>query len=78
VVDVEPGVSGVRVADGAIRFAADADAAASLSFALADAGVGIVALVPQAATLEELFFRLTEGDGAAAAGDRAALLEGRA
>jgi ABC-2 type transport system ATP-binding protein len=36
-----------------------------LSLALAAAGVGILALTPELATLEDLFFRLTEGDGAA-------------
>ena len=35
----------------------------ALSLALAHAGVGILALTPELATLEDLFFRLTEGDG---------------
>ena len=34
---------------------------AELSIALGEAGVGIAALVPGTATLEELFFRMTEG-----------------
>jgi hypothetical protein len=37
---------------------------AGLSVALVEAGVAIVALVPQRPTLEDLFFRFTEGDGA--------------
>ncbi len=39
-----------------------------LSLTLAQAGVGILALTPELATLEDLFFRLTEG--ARTAGDR--------
>jgi len=47
-----------------ITFAAeDERAVAELSVALVEAGIGIVALVPAAASLEELFLRLTEGDG---------------
>jgi ABC-2 type transport system ATP-binding protein len=38
---------------------------ARLSIALGESGVGIVALVPRTATLEELFFRMTEGDAVA-------------
>ena len=49
--------------NGALTFAADEEAAARLSVALGQAGVGIRALVPRTATLEELFFRLTEGAG---------------
>ncbi len=45
--------------------AQEADVGA-LSIALGAAGVGILALTPELATLEDLFFRLTEGDGAAA------------
>jgi ABC-2 type transport system ATP-binding protein len=36
-----------------------------LSLTLAGAGVGILALTPELATLEDLFFRLTEGNGVA-------------
>jgi hypothetical protein len=35
-----------------------------LSLALGQAGIGILALTPELATLEDLFFRLTEGPGA--------------
>jgi ABC-2 type transport system ATP-binding protein len=55
-----------------LTFAAEERAAAALSIALGEAGVGIAALVPRTATLEELFFRMTEGpdapDGAAEGG----------
>ena len=43
-----------------LAFAADERAATALSIALGEAGVGIAALVPRTATLEELFFRMTE------------------
>jgi ABC-2 type transport system ATP-binding protein len=49
-----------------LTFAADERAATALSIALGEAGVGIAALVPRTATLEELFFRMTE-DGTVAA-----------
>ena len=40
------------------------EAAIALSLALGEAGVAIAALVPRTATLEELFFRMTEGEPA--------------
>jgi ABC-2 type transport system ATP-binding protein len=57
------GVDGLRQDAGSILFVGDDAAAAGLSLALGRAGIGIMALVPEAATLEELFFDLTEGDG---------------
>jgi ABC-2 type transport system ATP-binding protein len=53
--------------DAGLTFTASERIASDLSLALAEAGVGIRALVPRAATLEELFFRMTEGDGNAPA-----------
>ena len=47
-----------------LRFEATEEAAAELSVALVEAGVAIRALAPHSATLEDLFFRLTEGDAA--------------
>jgi ABC-2 type transport system ATP-binding protein len=47
---------------GDVRFVADEDAVAALTLSLAGAGVGITMLVPETATLEELFLDLTEGD----------------
>jgi len=49
-----------RSADGDIRFNGGEDAAAALSVAVVEAGVAIRALVPETATLEDLFFSLTE------------------
>jgi ABC-2 type transport system ATP-binding protein len=55
------GITEPRIADDAIAFGArDEDAVAELSVALVEAGALIRALVPQTATLEELFFSLTE------------------
>ncbi|HEY1539479.1 MAG TPA: ABC transporter ATP-binding protein [Solirubrobacteraceae bacterium] len=62
------GVSAVETAGlSAISLHADRDAVPALSLALAQAGIGIHALVPRTATLEELFFRMTEGADAASA-----------
>jgi ABC-2 type transport system ATP-binding protein len=57
------GIRDVRPEGPAIAFAADRNAAAALTLALAAAGIGIHALVP-AGGLEELFFDLTEEAGA--------------
>ena len=58
-------VPGVRVqpADdpAEILVSADPDGAAGLTVALGRAGIGIHAMLPAAASLEELFFELTEG-----------------
>jgi ABC-2 type transport system ATP-binding protein len=60
------GVTDVRFADGGLTLSADDEAVTALSVALGEAGIGIAALVPRTATLEELFFRMTEGDAAPA------------
>jgi ABC-2 type transport system ATP-binding protein len=60
----EPGVEEVALADGCLSFLAPDAAVPRLSIALGESGVGISALVPRNATLEELFFRMTEGDAA--------------
>ena len=46
-----------------LTFQAQEQDVGALSLALAQAGVGILALTPELATLEDLFFRLTESDG---------------
>ena len=70
----QPGIA--DAADGAdgVRFSAiDSHAVAQLSRALVEAGVLINSMAPQSATLEDLFFSLTEGsasdDGRVAEGD---------
>jgi len=66
-----PGIGDVRFADGGLALSGSEEAAAALSIALGESGIGIAALVPHTATLEELFFRMTEGDstGRVAAGE---------
>jgi ABC-2 type transport system ATP-binding protein len=62
----QPGVIDARINEhGRITFTADEAAAAELSQALVEAGALIRALAPQTATLEDLFFSFTEGDGVA-------------
>ncbi len=52
--------------DGSVLFAAEEPVVGELSRALVAAGLAILALVPESASLESLFFQLTEGDVAAA------------
>jgi ABC-2 type transport system ATP-binding protein len=58
----ERGVEDIAVGPRGVTFAAPDEAIARLSIALGETGVGIYALVPKTATLEELFFRMTEGE----------------
>jgi ABC-2 type transport system ATP-binding protein len=62
------GVDDVRLVDGELRFRADEQALEAATVALGEARIGLSALVPHAATLEELFLDLTElADGEEAA-----------
>jgi ABC-2 type transport system ATP-binding protein len=61
----QPVVSDVQVRQGQISFVAEERAVAELSQALIEAGALITTLAPQGATLEELFFSLTENGEAA-------------
>ena len=72
----QPGIADVRCGE-TITFTADAAAVAELSRALVEAGALIRALAPQGATLEDLFFSLTEGraDGEAVPPEPAPELE---
>jgi ABC-2 type transport system ATP-binding protein len=65
----QPGIRDAQARpEGGVAFAPDSEPAlAALSQALTEAGALILELAPRLATLEELFFDLTEGDG-----DRAA------
>jgi ABC-2 type transport system ATP-binding protein len=63
VCESQPGVENARLDADAIRFNADEETAARLSVALVEAGAAIVELARETARLEDLFFRLTEGDG---------------
>jgi ABC-2 type transport system ATP-binding protein len=61
------GVRAVTTGARGLGFHADELAVPELSLALARESIGISALVPRTATLEELFFRMTEGADALAA-----------
>lgn len=61
----QPGVREVKLLDEELHFQADEDAVAALSIALGQARVGVTALVPERASLEELFLDLTEGEAPA-------------
>ena len=56
------GVDGVALADGQLRFTADEEAVARAALALGQARIGITALIPETASLEELFLGLTGGE----------------
>ena len=56
-----PGINDVTASSRGLSFAGDERAVAALTLELAQAGIGLRALVPRTATLEELFFRMTEG-----------------
>jgi len=58
----QTGIREVVSADGSLRFQADEDAVAALSIALGQARIGVTALVPETASLEELFLGMTEGE----------------
>jgi len=61
----QPGIE-VVAGEGVSIAAVSEQAVAELSVALVESGLGIVELHQQVASLEDLFFALTEGDGAAA------------
>jgi ABC-2 type transport system ATP-binding protein len=64
IVREHPGVGHAVVGEHGVSFQADEEHVAALSLALGAAGIGILALTPELATLEDLFFRLTESNGA--------------
>ncbi len=55
-----PRISHAQTGEHGLDFQADESDVGALSLALAQAGIGILALSPELATLEDLFFRLTE------------------
>jgi ABC-2 type transport system ATP-binding protein len=62
-----PGVTSVVDNGAELAFAADETTVVAVSRALVEAGLGIAALIPEAASLEALFFELTEDRAEAAA-----------
>ncbi len=64
----QPGIEHALRDERGLSFQADERAVASLSLVLGRGGIGILTLTPELATLEDLFFRLTEdADGTASA-----------
>jgi len=61
----QAGIENVELNGAGLRFQGDEDAVAALSIALGQARIGVTALVPEVASLEELFLGMTEGDAAA-------------
>jgi ABC-2 type transport system ATP-binding protein len=59
------GFEGVQMVGGELRFQADVAAIEAATVALGEAGIGISALVPHTATLEELFLGMTDEQEAA-------------
>jgi ABC-2 type transport system ATP-binding protein len=59
------GFEGMQIVGGEIRFQADVAAIEAATVALGEAGIGISALVPHTATLEELFLGMTDDQAAA-------------
>ncbi len=70
IVREQPQLAHASAGEHGLAFQGDEHAVAECSLALGRAGVGILTLTPELATLEDLFFRLTEGahDGANGAG----------
>ena len=66
IVRAQPGVEAAGGGEHGIAFQADEPHVGELSLALGRAGVGILSLTPELATLEDLFFRLTEAGSEAA------------
>jgi ABC-2 type transport system ATP-binding protein len=58
----QAGIDEVSLEGDELRFAADEDTVAALSIALGQARIPVVALVPEAPSLEELFLGLTGGE----------------
>jgi ABC-2 type transport system ATP-binding protein len=60
----QAGIDHAAGGEHGLAFQAQEGDVGRLTLALAAAGVGVLALTPELATLEDLFFRLTEGNGA--------------
>jgi ABC-2 type transport system ATP-binding protein len=60
----QPGIEHAHPGEHGLSLQADESHIGAMSLALGQAGIGILTLTPELATLEDLFFRLTETDGA--------------
>jgi ABC-2 type transport system ATP-binding protein len=58
----QPGVENVELSDGDLRFSADEDSVAALTLALGQARIAFTVLVPETASLEDLFLGMTDGE----------------
>ena len=58
----QAGIENVELFNGDLRFSAGEQAVAALSIALGGSQIGVTALVPESASLEDLFLRLTGGE----------------
>ncbi|HTZ64370.1 MAG TPA: ABC transporter ATP-binding protein [Solirubrobacteraceae bacterium] len=65
----QPGIDHVSLGENGLVLDGQERDIGQLSLALGRAGIGILALTPELATLEDLFFRLTEGSNAANGAD---------
>jgi ABC-2 type transport system ATP-binding protein len=70
----QAGVEHASNSEHGLSLQADEQHVGELSLALAQAGIAILALTPELATLEDLFFRLTEGAAATEASNGAGTL----
>jgi ABC-2 type transport system ATP-binding protein len=61
---VQTGIEHAAIGEHGLAFQAQEQDVGALSVALGQAGIAILALTPELATLEDLFFRLTEGGDA--------------
>ncbi|HEY4812302.1 MAG TPA: ABC transporter ATP-binding protein [Solirubrobacteraceae bacterium] len=71
IAQAQAGIEHASRSEHGLNLQADEQHVGELSLALGDAGIAIFALTPELATLEDLFFRLTEGSGAADGGSDA-------
>jgi ABC-2 type transport system ATP-binding protein len=69
ILTTQAGIEHAAAGEHGLGFQAEEPAVGALSLALARAGVGVLALTPELATLEDLFFRLTEGGAADSSAD---------
>ncbi len=60
-----PGVMNAHIADGALHLITDPANAAAINYALVQAGLAVSELRPSTHSLEQVFFELTSGSGAA-------------
>jgi ABC-2 type transport system ATP-binding protein len=80
IAEAQPGIAEVRPGiEGGLTFSAEGEEAlGALTLALSEASALVLELSPRQASLEDLFFKLTEGESATVADGRPLALEGAA